>query len=101
MCALAAIVSTGVAFAQEHTPSTPEGYPPLDPKPVYRQMDLENLVRAYNDLHPEAAFMALYNSYFAEGSTEQNVGIMETSVDSRQIVLTANSETIYAAHPVN
>ena len=83
------------------TPPSPEGYPPLDPAPIYRQMDLENLIRAYNDLHPEAAFMALYNSYFAEGSTAQHVGIMETSVDSRQVVLTANSETIYAVHPVN
>ena len=88
---------SGAANGQEN----PEGYPPLDPASIYRQIDLENLVRAYNDLHPEAAFMALYNSYFEEGSTEQNVGIMETSVDSRQIVLTANSETIYAVHPVN
>lgn len=79
----------------------PTGFPPLEPAALYRQMDLENLIRAYNDLHPEAAFMALYNAYFAEGSTAQNIGIMETSVDSRQIVLTANSETIYAVHPVN
>lgn len=79
----------------------PVGYPPLDPEPIYRAMDRDALVRAYSDLHPEAAFMALFNSYLAEGSAEQNVGIMETSVDSRQIVLTANSETIYAVHPVN
>ena len=36
-----------------------------------------------------------------EGSTLTNIGIMETSVDSRQNVLTANSSTIYAVHPVN
>lgn len=94
---LAGLIST--AYGQATT--SPDGYPELDPARVYRQMDLENLIRAYNDLHPEAAFMALYNSYFAEGSTEQRIGIMETSVDSRQIVLTANSETIYAVHPVN
>ncbi|MGV0737581.1 DUF1214 domain-containing protein [Mycobacterium syngnathidarum] len=79
----------------------PSGFPPLDPSAIYRQMDLDHLVRAYSDLHPEAAFMALFNAYVAEGSTPQNVGIMETSVDSRQVVLTANSETIYAVHPVN
>lgn len=79
----------------------PTGFPRLDPTALYRQMDLEHLVRAYNDLHPEAAFMALFNAYVAEGSTAQRIGIMETSVDSRQIVLTANSETIYAVHPVN
>lgn len=80
---------------------SPAGYPPIDSAPIYRDMDRDTLVRAYADLHPEAAFMALYNAYLAEGSTAQNIGIMETSVDSRQIVLTANSETIYAVHPVD
>lgn len=94
---LCLMLFSGTANSQE----SPEGFPPLDSEKIYRQIDLDILVRAYSDLHPEAAFMALYNSYFAEGSTQQNVGIMETSVDSRQIVLTANSETIYAVHPVN
>jgi hypothetical protein len=88
---------TVVSNAQE----SPVGYPPLDAEKIYRQIDRDILVRAYTDLHPEAAFMALYNSYFKEGSTNENVGIMETSVDSRQIVLTANSTTIYAVQPVN
>ncbi|WP_047043217.1 DUF1254 domain-containing protein [Vibrio mexicanus] len=79
----------------------PAGYPVQDTQAVYAQMDRENLTRAFVDLQPEAAFMALYDSYLGAGSTEQNIGIMETSVDSRQIVLTANSETIYAVHPVN
>jgi hypothetical protein len=81
--------------------SVPSGFPQEDPSETFRRFDAENLVRAYCDLNPEAAFMSFYNSYFAEGSTEQNVGIMETSVDARQIALTANSETIYAVHPVN
>ena len=34
-----------------------DSYPALDPTSIYRQIDLDNLVRAYNDLHPEAAFM--------------------------------------------
>ncbi|WP_047048622.1 hypothetical protein [Vibrio mexicanus] len=77
------------------------GFPTQEASAVYAQMDLENLTRAFTDLQPEAAFMSLYHSYFDAGSTEQNIGIMETSVDPRQIVLTANSETIYAVHPVN
>ncbi|WP_335967285.1 DUF1254 domain-containing protein [Galbibacter sp. PAP.153] len=76
-------------------------YPPLDPTKIYKQWDLENLTRAYCDLQPEAAFMALYNSYLKEGSTAQNIGIMETSVNAKLKVLTANSTTIYAVHPVN
>lgn len=79
----------------------PEGYPPLDPTEIYREMDLQTLIRAYSNMHPEVGFFSVYNAYLNEGSTQQNVGIMETSVDSRQIVLTANSETIYAVHPVN
>ena len=79
----------------------PEGFPPLDATEIYREMDLQTLVRAYSDMHPEVGFLSVYNAYLKEGSTQQNVGIMETSVDSRQIVLTANSETIYAVHPVN
>ena len=81
--------------------TVPDGYPYGNEEVIYRQMDLENLTHAFLDLQPEAAFMALYKSYLGAGSTEQNIGIMETSVDSRQIVLTANSETIYAVHPVN
>jgi hypothetical protein len=80
---------------------SPLGYPVEQAQSVYQQLDRENLTRAFIDLQPEAAFMALYDSYLGAGSTEQNIGIMETSVDSRQIVLTANSETIYAVHPVN
>ena len=79
----------------------PSGYPMLKSEEVYQQMDLENLTSAFVDLQPEAAFMSLYQSYIDAGSTEQNIGIMETSVDPRQIVLTANSETVYAVHPVN
>lgn len=97
---MAVIVALSPITAMSQENPTPEGFPPFDPAKIYQEMDLENLVRAYNDLHPEAAFMALWNSYFKEGSTEQNIGLMETSVDSRQIVLTANSETIYAVHPV-
>ncbi|WP_295898646.1 DUF1214 domain-containing protein [uncultured Vibrio sp.] len=81
--------------------TNPIGFPTDDPAVVYQQMDLENLTSAFVDLQPEAAFMALYNSYLEAGSTEQHIGIMETSVDPRQIVLTANSETVYAVHPVN
>lgn len=91
----ACFVST--SFASE----IPKGFPQTPSAEVYQALDLGTLIRAYNDMHPEAAFMALYNSYYAEGSTPQNIGIMETSVDSRQNVLTANSETIYAVHPVN
>lgn len=81
--------------------AAPSGYPANDSHKVYQQMDLEYLTRAFVDLQPETAFMGLYQSYFDAGSSEQNIGIMETSVDPRQIVLTANSETVYAVPPVN
>lgn len=77
------------------------GFPVSNSVDTYAQMDHDNLVRAYVDMNPEAAFMALYNAYIKEGSTDNHVGIMETSVDPRQKVLTANSETLYAVHPVN
>ncbi|MCK6262508.1 DUF1214 domain-containing protein [Vibrio sp. ZSDE26] len=96
LAAAIAALSVNVMAAE-----APAGYPTQDTNAVYAQMDLENLTRAFTDLQPEAAFMSLYHSYLDSGSTEQNIGIMETSVDPRQIVLTANSETIYAVHPVN
>ncbi len=92
----AALVFFGSAgFAQ------PDYYPPLDPTEIYREMDLQTLIRAYSNMHPEVGFLSVYNAYLEEGSSPTHVGIMETSVDSRQRVLTANSETIYAVHPVN
>ncbi|MCJ2377460.1 DUF1214 domain-containing protein [Vibrio sp. ZSDZ34] len=97
MITLALATAAFTSIASE----VPSGYPVLNSEEVYQQMDLENLTRAFVDLQPEAAFMSLYHSYFDAGSTEQNIGIMETSVDPRQIVLTANSETVYAVHPVN
>ncbi|MGF1695676.1 DUF1214 domain-containing protein [Vibrio lamellibrachiae] len=79
----------------------PKGFPQFDPATIYKQIDHDALVRGYVDMNPDAAFMALYNAYLNEGSTKNHVGIMETSVDPRQTVLTANSETLYAVHPVN
>ncbi|CAH6881222.1 conserved exported hypothetical protein [Vibrio chagasii] len=81
--------------------SNPIGFPSNDPAVVYQQMDLENVTSAFVDLQPEAAFMALHNSYLEAGSSAQHIGIMETSVDPRQTVLTGNSETVYAVHAVN
>jgi len=98
---IALTIAASLVSLQSLATPTPHGFPSADAQEVYLQMDQENLVRAYNDLHPEAAFMSLWNAYFDEGSTQQNVGIMETSVDARQLVLTANSETLYAVHPVD
>ncbi|MBB6462866.1 hypothetical protein [Flammeovirga kamogawensis] len=92
---LISLLFSGSLYAQKGVPVG------IDSDSLFNQMDYERLVAAYGDLHPDAAFMALWNSYFKEGSTKQNVGIMETSVDSRHNVLTANSETLYAVHPVN
>jgi len=101
--ALASCIDTSDkgAAAVNLAAEVPRGYPTGDAQAVYRQLDIDNLTHAFLNLLPEAAFMGLYRSYLGAGSTEQNIGIMETSVDSRQIVLTANSETIYAVHPVN
>lgn len=78
----------------------PTFYPPLDPSAIYDELDRQTLIRAFRDLHPEVGFMSVFNAYKREGSNPHNVGIMETSVDSNEIVLTGNSETIYAVHPV-
>ncbi|MDW3221623.1 MAG: DUF1214 domain-containing protein [Paracoccaceae bacterium] len=91
-----ALVFTGSASFAD-----PEYYPPLDPTEIYREMDLQTLIRTHSSMHPEVGFLSVYNAYVEEGSSPTNIGIMETSVDSRQRVLTANSETIYAVHPVN
>jgi hypothetical protein len=101
MIILAFVAAITVGCAVKAPVEIPSGYPVSDVAAMHDKMDHENLVRAYIDLYPEISFMALYNSYIHEGSTNYNVGIMETSVDERHRVLTANSSTLYAVHPVN
>lgn len=99
--ALGALVSMTGCNEQAKEFAGPSGYPVSNAIDMHSKMDHENLVRAYVDLYPEMSFMALFESYIKEGSTSSNIGIMETSVDERHRVLTANSSTLYAVHPVN
>jgi hypothetical protein len=73
-----------------------DGYPnPETVAAVYDNLDFQRGVRAFLDALPIASLYAMREGLQEVGAVNNTVGIFEDLMDSRTLLLTANTESVY------
>jgi hypothetical protein len=68
---------------------------------VYDNLDFMRGVEVFLSLMPGASVSAIAQGYVDAGVGEGTIGIFETLMDSKTLVLTGNTETVYAGTPLD
>ncbi len=81
----------------QEPPTTPEGFPAREAQAVYDELDFQRATQAYLWAMPLVSVSGSIEGMQRDhGTTMQNIPIYEDGATPKQVILTANSQSIYS-----